>query len=253
MTPICIAGMHRSGTSMIARLLHECGLYLGQAERNRQGCADQPFGYWEHGQFVELNEQILDELGGWWGEPPDIPEVAPGWSEKKRFDGFRQQASAIIEAEFRGRLWGWKDPRNCLTLEFWQGLFPQMMLVICLRHPVEVARSLSTGKPARDFTFEAALEMWRGYYATMVPLLGNVKGVVVTHYDTYFRNPEAELRRVVDEIGLTASEKVIRQAIATISEPARHHKVWPGEAAINGEIARYYGMLCEQAGYEVVA
>ena len=26
---ICIAGMHRSGTSMITRLLNLCGLYLG--------------------------------------------------------------------------------------------------------------------------------------------------------------------------------------------------------------------------------
>ena len=27
--PICIAGMHRAGTSMVARLLEGCGLDLG--------------------------------------------------------------------------------------------------------------------------------------------------------------------------------------------------------------------------------
>ena len=28
-SPICIAGAHRSGTSMLARLMHSCGLELG--------------------------------------------------------------------------------------------------------------------------------------------------------------------------------------------------------------------------------
>ena len=27
--PICVAGMHRSGTSMVSRLLYQGGLYLG--------------------------------------------------------------------------------------------------------------------------------------------------------------------------------------------------------------------------------
>jgi hypothetical protein len=32
-TAICIAGAHRSGTSMLTRLLHACGLYLGKKKR----------------------------------------------------------------------------------------------------------------------------------------------------------------------------------------------------------------------------
>lgn len=30
--PVCILGMHRSGTSMVARLLHHCGLALGEPD-----------------------------------------------------------------------------------------------------------------------------------------------------------------------------------------------------------------------------
>ena len=30
MTVVCIAGMHRTGTSMVARMLNLCGVYLGK-------------------------------------------------------------------------------------------------------------------------------------------------------------------------------------------------------------------------------
>jgi hypothetical protein len=52
--PICIAGMHRSGTSMIARLLNLCGLYLGpEAELDAIGF-DNKAGFWENPHFVQL-------------------------------------------------------------------------------------------------------------------------------------------------------------------------------------------------------
>jgi len=67
--PICIAGMHRSGTSMVARLLRDCGLYLGPEEELgfdvRNG---EP--HWENVRFVELNDEILNRLGGSWHNPP---------------------------------------------------------------------------------------------------------------------------------------------------------------------------------------
>jgi hypothetical protein len=57
--------------------------------------------------------------------------------------GAEKEAAARLLREFVGReWWGWKDPRNCLTLPFWQGFFPGMKTVVCLRHPLEVVRSL---------------------------------------------------------------------------------------------------------------
>ena len=39
-------------------------------------------------------------------------------------------------------LWGWKDPRNSLTLPLWLRLYPEAKIVHVLRHGVDVARSL---------------------------------------------------------------------------------------------------------------
>jgi len=44
-TAICIAGAHRSGTSMLTRLLHACGLYLGEKSALMPAQADNPDGF----------------------------------------------------------------------------------------------------------------------------------------------------------------------------------------------------------------
>ena len=46
--PICIVGMHRSGTAMVARLLNRCGLDLGPADQLEGPNESNPLGYYEH-------------------------------------------------------------------------------------------------------------------------------------------------------------------------------------------------------------
>src|ERR1700730_3368996 len=71
---VCIAGAHRSGTSMLTRLLHACGLHLGPKDQLMSPQADNPEGFWEHLGFVALNDQLLSELGGAWDLPPKADE-----------------------------------------------------------------------------------------------------------------------------------------------------------------------------------
>jgi O-antigen biosynthesis protein len=73
-TALCIAGAHRSGTSMVTRLLHCCGLELGPESELMPQQADNPDGFWEHLGFVALNDELLNELGGAWDLPPKTDE-----------------------------------------------------------------------------------------------------------------------------------------------------------------------------------
>src|SRR5204863_8225571 len=72
--PVCIAGMHRSGTSMVAQLLKLSGLYLGQETDMWGATPDNPEGHWEHVRLSRINEEMLNILGGGWDCPPDLPE-----------------------------------------------------------------------------------------------------------------------------------------------------------------------------------
>ena len=62
MTIVCIAGMHRSGTSMVAKLLSLCGVYLGGEEELMPPDNYNADGYWENLGFVEINNSLLSHF-----------------------------------------------------------------------------------------------------------------------------------------------------------------------------------------------
>ena len=59
---------------MLTRLLQTCGLYLGPEDELMPAQADNPDGFWEHLEFVALNDELLNALGGAWDLPPSRNE-----------------------------------------------------------------------------------------------------------------------------------------------------------------------------------
>jgi hypothetical protein len=202
-TVICVLGMSRSGTSLSARILDRAGVYLGAEEDLLGGELNQipgedrdkaraanPEGFWEHYRLMRLNERILHRLGGNWRQPPPL---APGWERSPHLDEEREEARALIEGTFAGRdLWGWKDPRNSLTLPFWQRLLPRMRYVVCLRNPLDVAASLQR----RDgISLEHGAKLWLAYVAwALVNTSGRPR--LLLAYESYFRDPDGVAARL---------------------------------------------------------
>lgn len=244
--PVCIAGMHRSGTSTVAQLLYRCGLHLGGKEQLRGARADNPTGYWEHREIAAINEQVLKAYGGGWDLPPPLKN---GWQEDARLDSLKNAADLIIK-DFEGHEpWGWKDPRNSLTLPFWKSLLPEIKVIVCLRNPLEVAHSLhKRGYSSYAFGFN----LWLTYYERLLDELQDSQ-YVVTHYDAYFRRPRVHLRRVLDFLELSASEKTITQACsATLKKNLHHHnftthQLLKSEAPAN--LKDLYLKLCTEANW----
>jgi len=106
---ICIAGAHRSGTSMVTRLCHGCGLDLGPRSAWMPARSDNPDGFWENLQFVAINDEVLNQLGGAW----DLPPPADADFKSPRLDPLRIKARLQLEKFNSVPAWGWKDPRNC--------------------------------------------------------------------------------------------------------------------------------------------
>ena len=61
---VLVLGMHRSGTSALARGLQMLGVYLGNNFLSPQ--PDNPTGYWEDKNICELNERLLTAFGLKW-------------------------------------------------------------------------------------------------------------------------------------------------------------------------------------------
>jgi len=211
-TAICIAGAHRSGTSMVTRLLHACGLYLGPRNELMPAQADNPDGFWEHLGFVALNDELLSELGGAWDLPPKADETFT----HPRLDPLRMKARLLIESFDSARIWGWKDPRSSLTLPFWQNLLPGLKTLIVVRNPLEVAYSM---RERNGTSYSLGLRLWEIYNRRLIET-ANEQQRLVTHYDLFFGDAETELRRIAEFIGLPHAEA--HNAAALVKKRRRH-------------------------------
>jgi hypothetical protein len=241
--PICIAGMHRSGTSMVARLLQACGLFLGpEEELGFDSNNGEP--HYEHVRFVALNDEILNRLGGSWNNPPEFPA---GWEAIPKIETLNRQGKKLIKRLRVQDYWGWKDPRNSLTLAFWRRLVPNLRLVICLRNPLEVAQSL---RKRGDLIGITSFLLWLTYYRELLSAIPPQQRVI-THYESYFQDPTTELQRVANAIGMEVPAEVISRASAHISGDLRHHRIKTTELAridVPDEVLAVYLKLCREAG-----
>jgi GT2 family glycosyltransferase/glycosyltransferase involved in cell wall biosynthesis len=211
-TAICIAGAHRSGTSMVTRLLHCCGLELGSESDLMPPQADNPEGFWEHLGFVAINDELLSQLGGAWDLPPKADEDLTS----DRLDPLRFKARLLIEKFDSAGVWGWKDPRNSLTALFWQQLLPGLKTVVVVRNPLEVAHSM---RERNGTSYSFGLRLWEIYNHRLIEGT-NGKERLITHYDYFFQDPELELRRITDFIGLPDAKA--GSAAALVAERKRH-------------------------------
>jgi GT2 family glycosyltransferase/glycosyltransferase involved in cell wall biosynthesis len=237
---ICIAGAHRSGTSMVTRLLHGCGLYLGTKDALMPPQADNPDGFWEHLGFVALNDELLNALGGAWDLPPKVNENL----SDDRLDPLRMKARLLIEDFHSAQIWGWKDPRNTLTLPFWEDLLPGLKTLIIVRNPLEVAYSM--GK-RNGTSYAFGLRLWEIYNRRLIEADSGHERLV-THYDLFFENAENELQRIANFVGLPDAK--IHSAAELVATKRRHTHFTVDQlidARVSGEVIDLYRTLIAQA------
>jgi hypothetical protein len=238
---VCVAGMHRSGTSMVARMLHTCGINVGPEQELAMPAPDNEEGFWENADFVSLNDSLLKQLGGSWDNAPAEPRR---W-ESDELGALRDRALELIRKNDHAP-WGWKDPRSSLTLPFWKQLLPALKVVICLRNPLEVAQSLATRDPA---VLDPHLRLWSTYYRRALAAVPP-EDRVITHYSVYFDDAHLELQRVLRLLSFSASDELIETACSTVSSRLRHHQVTTRELAQAGvpdDVIADYVAMCSEA------
>src|SRR6266487_2008485 len=197
---------------MVTRFLHRCGLELGPESDLMPPQADNPEGFWEHLGFVALNDKLLAALGGAWDLPPRPDESFTG----PQLNPLRLKARLLIERFESARVWGWKDPRNSLTLPFWQDLLPGLKTLIVVRNPLEVAYSM---RERNGTSFSLGLRLWEIYNRRLLEI-ANEQQRLVTHYDLFFDDAETEFRRIAEFIGLPDAEA--HNAAALVKKRRRH-------------------------------
>jgi len=228
---ICTVGMHRSGTSLVSRMLNLLGVHLGADELVSRAGHDNRKGYWEHDALVDVSDEILALFGGRWDEPPAL---AAGWQSDPRLLDLKERARHLLAEHFAAApLWGWKDPRTCLTLPFWQDVIGPMRYVLCVRDPRAVVASLA-GRNGIDVG--KAERLWLAHVeASLVHTSGQPRMFVF--YEDVMDDWLAELRRMAAFIGTPerAEDPQVREAVGRF---------------VDGEMCHHRGSLEELAGDE---
>ena len=240
--PVGVVGMHRSGTSMVSALLHGAGLYLGQEDELMPATPENLDGFWENMRFFELNDEILGALGGGWDEPPARPKNGPVLAAK------RVKAEALVAEFDLHQPWAWKDPRTTLLLPFWLDLLPDIRVVGCVRNPLEVALSLHR---RNYFSYERGLSLWLEYNQRLLEAAPPDQ-LLLTHYDSYFADPQAELRRVLAHCGVEISNSAVTEACTAVRHALHHNRVSADDlldAQVSAEVIEMYVRLCDGSGW----
>lgn len=113
---LIIAGMHRSGTSLITQWLSRCGLPVG--ERLLGPLVGNEEGHFEDLDFVDVHKEILREQ-----QLPDTGLATPAALEVSYHSMQKIKRIIFLKNEINNQ-WGWKDPRTCLFLPIYRQLIP---------------------------------------------------------------------------------------------------------------------------------
>lgn len=246
--------MHRSGTTLLVRLLEQLGFFPGW-RREENG---------EPWFFLRRNEWLLRRAGGGWDRPLPVLALLAD-------PGFRAETAALFAAEVRssrfrgygrgGDLsgpWGWKDPRTTFLLEIWAEVFPGARVLDVRRNGVDVAQSLvartqrarahghgvlrrwslrSRMKAAlqpleflnhfslssRCTTLHEAFALWEEYVAQARSALAAFRGETMSiAFEDLLASPRERLAEIARFCGCNTQPERIAAAVATIDAGRAH-------------------------------
>lgn len=227
---ILVVGMHRSGTSMVTRVLNLMGAYFG-AENDGTGIVNQenPKGFWERKDVRVVNERILAQVGADWDR------VTPWLARPSPFElapGIEKQLFGVVSKLEPHRPWVVKDPRLCLTLAAWLPRMEMARLVMPLRNPIEVAISLQS---RNGFPLDIGLALWEAYSLEALRAIDDCP-VHLVRYEAMIENPvrtAGDLRRTLTESGVGRLSVPNEKELTAFVDPSLYRSRLP-------DVGRYY-------------
>ena len=209
---VFLAGLHRSGTTLLARLL------AAHPEISGFSGTGVPA---DEGQHLQTVYPAAKEYGGpgRFGFAPEshLTEASPLASAESARTIFEEWSRhwdltrpVLLE----------KSPPNLLKTRFLQALFPGSAFVVIVRHPIPV--SVPTARWRGTRRYDRMLEHWLHCHALFDADRGHLERVHVLTYEQLVRDPAAVLRETFEFLELDpippaepvqdgANEKYFRQ------------------------------------------
>jgi len=242
--------MHRSGTTMVTKLLENLGLFVGaEKEPNNEAMF-----------FWEINNWIFDLHTATAEKPYNMQFTNPACRKvieeslhyyvqsrrKKKFLGaLNNKFSSIAELDIP---WGWKDPKNTFTLDFWKSVFPNPKIIHIYRiyrNPVDsiasyterdlelknkfewnwkkkLKRDLLVSKNFHEnfriYDFEQGYLVWKAYVEKASSLKYDNIDFLEIKYEDFLDSPESKLYQLLGFCKIHPPKDAVKIQLETIKK-----------------------------------
>lgn len=237
---ILVTGMHRSGTSFMCQLLAALGIDFGDPAAFYAADDWNEEGYFESRAVIDVDSRIVTGFARTAGRLERLASELrylsmPGRAAldaraERRRDELERVAADHADLAV-------KDPRICLTLPYWRATGRVRATVVCLRHPIDVARSLQRRQRVPR---AIGLAFWHYHLAAVLEAC-DAERTLFVDFDR-MRGPErhAELAALCRFLGIAADEDARRDALERVFQgrlvhasaeepetlPPRHDALW---------------------------
>jgi hypothetical protein len=187
-----LGGLHRSGTTLVARLLARHPEVSGLTDT---GAPE------DEGQFLQTAYPPVYHFGGpgSWGFDPraHLLEIAPEQRAAVRaqlLEGWRSwwdlRCPVLLE----------KSPPNLLKLRYLQSAFPDAHFIAVVRNPVEV--TLATKRWARRQSVSSLFEHWMVCHDALAQDRRHIERFTLVRYEDLVTDPASTLEKIFHSIEL---------------------------------------------------
>ena len=225
---ILVIGIHRSGTSAVAGVLHRLGVWMGQANPKTESELEplddwpayesNPMGQFEDSNFCAVNRSLL----------------GPNWRNPQTPLNLKGEGYAEVLAAVHGKdkpLFGLKDPALCFTWPIWVREFRKnnrdirVLLVRRLNFDAS-CRSLSKRE---DMPLQVAEHILSRYWINLSEAADPIKNTVptgVVAYERLLESPKEVVCKIAefvyDGLPVEPTEDELQNAISHI-DPSLNH------------------------------
>ncbi len=198
-----IIGMHRSGTSVLSRCMKIFGAQLG--DRIILPGPDNPKGYWEDEDILNLDIEMLTFLNTSWDS---VKTINNNDILNLTNNGYIEKAKDILQQKLRNSdFFAIKDPRMAKLLPIWKHAFTesadQTIYIIAIRNPISVINSL---KKRNNIDPVTASFIWLSHVIPSLIVTENEPRLIID-YDSFIDNPEKQINRISKKFGLTINKE----------------------------------------------
>ena len=194
---IIVLGAHRSGTSLVTRLINMMGAYFAIGETALGANEENPKGFWERWDVIAADNSILRHYGCEWDKLAkwEFMETSLKKDAEALATNTENIKKIILELD-ANRPWVVKDPRMCLTWPYWKAHLEIPVIVCVYRNPLEIARSLKT---RNEFSFSQSMALWEYYATGIANAIRGVPTIFVSHQEM-LKDPVTTVQKLFESL-----------------------------------------------------